>query len=590
MPLDPINIFLLVLLLGSIVLLAVKNLPPDSVFLGILIILMLIGIVTPEEALVGFSNQGMLTVAALYVVAAGLRDTGAVQFVVKKILGRPKSMISVQARIVGPIMVMSSVLNNTPIVASFIPALQEWAKKYRLPSSKLLIPLSYAAILGGTCTLIGTSTNLIVNGLLISDQGVSLHIFEPAYVGIPISIVGFIYLMIVGRKWLPDIDSVYSSFNKTREYTIEMIIKEGSPLVGNTIESADLRDLPGLFIVEIIRNGTILAAVDPNEVLYENDRLIFTGLVDSIADLQSIQGLVPATDQVFKLDTPRRDRHLVEAVVSTTNSLNGRTIKEGEFRNVYGAVVLAVSRRGARINKKVGDIVLQSGDVLLMEAPRDFSIRYKFSSDFLLVSTLSKKTSYNYKKSGVAWTILLFMILAATFQVLSMFLASFVAAGLMLITGCLTMNQARNSIDWQVLIVIAAALGVGNALQISGLATELVELLTGFAGTNPYLLLIVLYLVTWILTEFLTNNAVSVIVFPFAISLAASTSTDFMPYVMVIMFAASASFATPIGYQTNLMVYGAGGYKFSDFLKIGVPLNIIVAIITILLVPVIWPF
>lgn len=587
---DPINLFLLILLLGAIILLAVWNLPPDGVFLGILIIVILLGVLSPEEALVGFSNQGMLTIGALYIVAAGLRETGAVQSVVKKVLGRPKSMASTQARIIAPIMLMSSVLNNTPIVASFIPALQEWAKKYRVPSSKLLIPLSYAAILGGTCTLIGTSTNLIINGLLISDQGVSLHLFEPAFVGLPISIAGFVYLMIVGRRWLPDIDSVYNSFKKTREYTIEMIIKEGSPLIGNTIEGADLRDLPGLFIVEIVRNGTILAAVDPNEVLCENDRLIFTGLVDSIADLQSIQGLVPATDQVFKLDTPRRDRHLVEAVVSTTNILNGKTIKEGEFRNVYGAVVLAVSRRGSRVNKKVGDIILQAGDVLLMEAPRDFSARYKFSSDFLLVSTLARKTSYNYKKSGVAWGILLSMILMATFQIVSMFQASFVAAGLMILTGCISMNHARNSIDWQVLIVIAAALGVGNALQISGLATELVELFTGLAGSDPYLMLIVLYLITWILTEFLTNNAVAVITFPFAISLAASTSTDFMPYVMVIMFAASASFATPIGYQTNLMVYGAGGYKFSDFLKIGIPLNLIVAIITIFLVPIIWPF
>lgn len=587
---DPINLFLLFLLFASIVLLAVKNLPPDAVFLGILIIVMLIGIVTPEEAVVGFSNQGMLTIGALYIVAAGLRETGAVQFVVKRILGRPNGLASVQAKIIGPIMIMSSVLNNTPIVASFIPALQEWSRKYRMPSSKLLIPLSYAAILGGTCTLIGTSTNLIVNGLLIAEEGISLHIFEPAYVGVPIAIAGFIYIMIVGRKWLPDIDSVYNSFKKTREYTIEMIIKEGSPLIDNTIEGADLRDLPGLFIVEIIRNGTILAAVDPGEVLHENDRLIFTGLVDSIADLQSIEGLEPATDQVFKLDTPRRDRHLVEAVVSTSNALNGKSIKEGEFRNIYGAVVLAVSRRGTRIKKKVGDIILQSGDVLLMEAPRDFSMRYKFSSDFLLVSTLAKKTSYNYKKSGTAWVILLSMILAATLQILNMFQASFVAAGLMIVTGCINMNHARNSIDWQVLIVIAAALGVGNALQISGLAQELVELFTGFAGTNPYLLLIVLYLVTWFLTEFLTNNAAAVIIFPFAISIAASTSTDFMPYVMVIMFAASASFSTPIGYQTNLMVYGAGGYKFSDFLKIGIPLNIIVAIITLLLVPVIWPF
>lgn len=582
-------LFLLCLIVFSILLLSIKNLPADAVFLGVLTIIILSGIIPANEALVGFSNEGMLTIGALYVVAAGLRETGAVQFVIKNLLGNSTNIRSIQARIIGPVMGLSSVMNNTPIVATFIPVLQEWAKKHRIPISKILIPLSYAAILGGTCTLIGTSTNLIINGLLISKTGMSLHIFEPAYVGIPISIAGFIYLTTFGRTLLPDIESIYTSLEKTREYTIEMIVSPESPLVGSTVEQAGMRNLPGLFLIEIVRDETILAAVEPDEILHSNDRLIFTGLVDSIADLQSVQGLVPATDQVFKLDTPRRDRHLVEAVVSQTNSLNGKSIKEGEFRNKYGAVVLAVSRRGVRIDKKVGDIVLSTGDILLMEAPRDFAERYRYSSDFLLVSTLSKKTTPNYSKSGVAWSILTAMILIVTFQLLSMFQASFLAVGCMLLTGCISINNARNSIDWQVLLVIAAALGIGNAMQVTGTAEYLAGFITGMAGDSPYLLLISLYLITWFLTELITNNAAAVLIFPFALSISANTGTEVLPYVMTIMFAASASFATPIGYQTNLMVYGAGGYKFSDFLRVGLPLNLIVAIITILMVPIIWP-
>lgn len=587
---EPSGLIILGLLCIAIIAMAVKNYPADVVFLSVLTIIFVFGFVTPSEALVGFSNEGMLTVGALYIVATGLKETGGVQIVIKKLLGVPKKLWQVQAKIISPVMLMSAFLNNTPIVASFIPAIQDWSKKYRLSSSKLLIPLSYAAILGGTCTLIGTSTNLIVNGLLISEKQIHLNMFDPAFIGIPISIVGFIYMMVIGRHLLPDSEPSFSTFEKTREYTIEMIVDPDSPIVGETVENIGLRNLPGLFLVEIVRDNTILAAVEPDETLLGNDRLVFTGLVDSIVDLRSIKGLKPATKQVFKLDTPRRDRHLVEAVISQSNPLNGKSIKDGEFRNRFGAVVVAVSRKGERINKKVGEIVLKTGDILLMEAPRDFAERFKYSSDFLLVSTLSNKSALNYSKSRIAWSILAMMVLLATFNVLTMFQASFLAAGAMIISGCTKVTEARNSVDWQVLIVIASALGIGNAMEVTGVATWLAGGFLGFAGTHPYLALIATYFVTWILTEMVTNNAAAVLIFPFAISVSATLGVDYMPFVMVIMFAASASFATPIGYQTNLMVFGAGGYKFNDFLKVGLPLNLIVAFVTLLLVPVFWPF
>ena len=587
---DISGIILLALIIVGIILLAIKNYPADLVFIGVLTVIVVFGIVTPAQALVGFSNEGMLTVGALYVVATGLKETGAVQMVTQKLLGNSNNSSQIQMRLLPPVMGMSAFLNNTPIVATFIPALQDYAKKHNIAITKLLIPLSYAAILGGTCTLIGTSTNLIVNGLLISEKGIHLNMFDPAYVGVAIAAVGFLYLIMVGNKLLPKKETAISNFENTREYTIEMILKPDSPLAGKSVEDAGLRQLPGLFLVEIIRDGAILAAVEPDEILQGNDRLVFTGLVDSIADLQTMQGLEPATNQVFKLDTPRRDRHIVEAVVSQTNPLNGKTIKEGQFRNRFGAVVVAVSRRGERINKKVGDIELRTGDILLMETPRDFAQRYKYSSDFLLVSTLSSKGRLNYDKSGLAWGILFVMVALATSNILTMFQASFLAAAAVVMTGCVKVNEARNSIDWQVLIVIASALGIGNALELTGAASTLAGSFLAFAGNHPYLALIATYIVTWMLTEMITNNAAAVLIFPFAISLSANLGVDFMPYVMTIMFAASASFATPIGYQTNLMVYGAGGYQFNDFIKIGLPLNLIVAAVTLLLVPIIWPF
>lgn len=587
---DPAGIFLIVMILSAIVLISIKNYPADAVFLTLLTILFVAGIVTPAEALVGFSNEGMLTVGALYVVAAGLRETGGVQLFLNKLLGRPTAAWKMQSKITLSAIGMSAFLNNTPIVATLIPGLLDWCKKYQISAKRILIPLSYAAILGGTCTLIGTSTNLIVNGMLISEKGMHLSMFEPAMVGVPIAIVGFFYLLFFSRKLLPDDKSSTTDFENTREYTIEMLVKNGSTLSGKSIEEAGLRQLPGLFLIEIDREGALLPAVEPDQVLQDGDRLVFTGMVDTIVDLQRMDGLEPATDQVFKLDTPRRDRHLVEAVVAQTNPLNGLSIKEGNFRKRFGAVVVAVSRAGKRINMKIGDIVLKTGDILLMEAPRNFEDRYRNSNDFLLVRTLSKKRAFNTGKSSLAWSILIGMILLVTFNVLTMFQASFLAVGAMLAGRCIKISEARSSIDWQVLIVIASALGIGNAMQVTGVASQAAGSILGLAESHPYIALATIYMITWILTETITNNAAAVLMFPFAISISATLGTDYMPFVMTIMFAASASFATPIGYQTNLMVYGAGGYKFTDFLRIGLPLNLIVAVITILLVPKIWPF
>jgi len=579
------------IILLCLILLITTRLSVDVVFIGGLTVLIVSQVVPPEEALVGFSNQGMLTVAALYIVAAGMKETGAIQFVVNTIIGQAKSIRRAQVRIMAPVMVVSAFLNNTPVVASFIPALEDWARKNQIAVSKILIPLSYAAILGGTCTLIGTSTNLIVNGLLIDEASTeTIGIFEPGLIGVPAAIVGFIYLTVFAKKLLPDRGSGFDTFKDPREYTIEMIVEDESPLPGKTVEEAGLRHLPGLYLVEIYRQDHIIAAVDPEQKLKGGDRLIFTGVVDSIVDLQQIKGLKPATDQIFKLNSSRRERLLIEAVVSPSHPVNGTTIKEGRFRNIYDAVVLAVSRNGERIEEKVGDIRLKTGDTLLLEAHPNFLEQYRNSSDYYLTSAISDSTPPNYEKSGAAWGVLAVMITTVAFGLLSMFQASFLAAGLMVGTGCVRASTAKDYIDWSVLLVIAASLGIGSALQFTGGATILAEAFLGYTEGSPYLALAGVYLATWLLTEMVTNNAAAVLIFPIAISLASSFGISYMPFVMTIIMAASASFSTPIGYQTNLMVYGPGGYKFTDFTKIGLPLNLIIAAITIFLVPQIWPF
>ncbi len=583
--------FVLGVILCCLVFLISTSVSVDIVLFAGLAVIFVTGVIPAENALSGFSNEGMLTVAALYIVAAGLKETGAIHFIVQRVMGNTRTIKKAQLRIMSPVMVMSAFLNNTPIVASFIPALERWSRISQIPVSKILIPLSYAAILGGTCTLIGTSTNLILNGLLIEEVSTrSLGIFEPALIGIPCAIAGFIYLFLFGDKLLPVRGSSMDTFKDPREYTIEMIIPKGSNLSKKTIEEAGLRNLPGLFLIEIQRNGRAIPAVGPYEQLRENDRLIFTGIVDSIIDLQQISGLVPATNQVFKLNAPRNERKMIEAVVSRSNPLISQTIKDGNFRYRYDAVVLAVSRSGERINEKIGDITLKSGDVLLLEAHPNFVDKYRNSSDFFLVSSIEDSTPVTYNKAWVAGASILAMVALAATGVLSMLQAAIVAGGFLLVTKCFRYSTALESIDWRVLIAIASALGLGSALQYTGVAEHLATNLLNFAGDNPSLALLFTYLATWLLTEMITNNAAAVLIFPIALSLAQSLGVDFMPFAMVMIIAASSSFSTPIGYQTNLMVYGPGGYKFTDFMRIGLPLNLIVASIAVSLIPYIWKF
>lgn len=563
----------------------------DIILFAGLAVIFIIGIIPAEEALSGFSNEGMLTVAALYIVAAGLKETGAIQFIVQKVMGDARNVRKAQLRIMSPVMIMSAFLNNTPIVASFIPALERWSRISQIPVSKILIPLSYAAILGGTCTLIGTSTNLIINGLMIEEASIrSIGIFEPALIGIPCAIAGFIYLLIFGDRLLPIRGSSMDTFKDPREYTIEMIVKEGSTLSEKTIEEAGLRNLPGLFLIEIQRNKRAIPAVGPYERLRSKDRLIFTGIVDSIIDLQQISGLEPATEQVFKLNAPRNERKMIEAVVSRSNPLVGRTIRGGKFRDRYDAVVLAVSRSGERINEKIGDITMKSGDVLLLEAHPNFVNKYRNSSDFFLVSPIEDSSPVTYEKAWIAGLSLATMVILAATGILSMLQAAIVAGGLLLVTKCFRYSTALESVDWRVLIAIASALGLGSALEYTGVAEHLASNLLGFSGENPVLALFLTYIATWLLTEMITNNAAAVLIFPIAFSLAQSMGVDFIPFAMVMIVAASSSFSTPIGYQTNLMVYGPGGYRFTDFVRIGLPLNLIVAAIAVSLIPYIWNF
>ena len=580
----------LAVLVGVFAVLTMTRIAVDAVLVGGLIVLLLSGVVNAEAAFAGFSNPGLVTIAALYIVVAGLRDTGATQMLATRVLRRPRSVAHAQAQLVLPTALLSAFLNNTPVVAALIPAVSDWCRKYGLSVSQLMMPLSFAAILGGTCTLIGTSTNLLVNSLLV-QQGIDdgLGMFELAWVGLPVALLG-IALMIGASRWLlPDRTPALGRMDNPREYSVEMMVAAGGPLEGQTIEGAGLRQLPGMYLAEIERDGHILPAVSPREPLQGEDRLVFVGIVDSVVDLQKTRGLVPATEQIFKLDTPRRARVLIEAVVSHSCPLVGTTIREGGFRGQYNAVVLAVARDGARIQRKIGDIVLQPGDTLLLEARPSFVTQQRHSRDFFLVSQIEDSQPPQHHRAYAAITIVVGLVASVTVGLTDILHAALGAAALMLLARCCTLGSARKTLDWPLLVAIGAAIGIGAAVEQTGLAAALAGGFIGLAGSSTYAALTALFVTTVLISSMVTNNAAAVIMFPLAVSLAQGASQSPMPYAIVVLIAASASFLTPIGYQTNLMVYGPGGYRFTDFLRLGAPLTLLVGVITLTLVPWVWP-
>lgn len=585
-----------------------RNFAADMITMGCLALILAVspfsaGKLLPsvDQAVAGFGNSALLTVAVLFVVVAGLVQTGAMAMVTKPIIGQPQTVMAAQTRLLFPVMGLSAFLNNTPCVAMFMPVVDDLCKKSKVSPSKLFLPLSYASVFGGCCSQIGTSTNIVIAGLIVKAIGdgklpkafPQLEMFDITWIGLPAAVIGLAFVIATSKWLLPDRKPAISLSDDPRQYTVEMIVQPGGPMVGQTIEQAGLRHLSGLFLAEIERGEDILPAVGPTERLQEKDRLIFVGIVESVVDLQKIRGLQPATNQVFKLNDPRTQRCLLEAVVSDRCPIVGKTIRDGQFRSRYDAAVLAVARSGERINAKIGDIVLRSGDTLLLEAHQSFETRMRNRSDFFLVSSVQNSSPLRHEKAWIAILILLVMVLVNLAEWFDILTAATLAGGLMILTKCCTAREARESMEMDVLISIGASFGIGRALEMSGAAQLLADNLTGAAqafGGGPWAVLAAVYLATMILTELITNNAAAVLVFPIALAAADKLGVNPMPFIMSIMIASSAGYATPTGYQCNLMVMGPGGYRFSDYLRIGIPLDLLYMLVTVALAPLVWPF
>ena len=558
--------------LAALVVLVAELAAPEVVLLSAVTLLMVLGILSPAEALGSFGSDALLSVAALFVVASAVRRTGVLASLAERLFGRDNAREPL-LRALAPPAAVSLFLNNTPIVAMFTPAILDWCKRHDVAPSRLLMPMCFAVSLGGMCTLIGTSSTLVVDGLMRKQGLPGMGMFEVAPLGVPVA-VGCILVMGLASRWvLPDRrDPVSALSSDRRQYLVEMIVESKSPLVGRAIAEAGLRNLPGLFLMNIERDGRFLGPVGPDERLLGLDRLVFTGIAATIADLRRFGGLAPASESHYDPTAAARGTRLYEVVPSASSPIIGQTIKDASFRRRYDAAVIAVHRAGQRLPQKLGEIEIRPGDTLMIEADEGFYSTWSESAEFALISRVRAEPPPKPRKALPASLIVAGMVAAVAANLVPMVVAAFVAAGLLIAVGVLTPREASRSVDLPVLAVIAASIGIGHALQVTGAAEAVAQVLIRTAGhVGPAFLLGATFACTLAITQLVTNSAAAGLMYPIVMATAAAADLDPRPFALALAVAASSSFLTPIAYQTNLMISGPGGYRFADYARLGGP-------------------
>jgi di/tricarboxylate transporter len=582
----------LAVVVALIAVLASERLAAPLVVMGAVTLLLVTGVVDVDQALSGFSNEAPLTIAALYVVTGAVKRTGALDSFSRRTTGtRPmhpgqaRARPAELARVVLPASGMSLFVYNTPTVALLAPQTAAWARRSGRSASWYLLALNYAVLLAGMITAIGTTTNVVTSGLLRAAHQHPLGLFELAPVGLPVLFVGLAVLIGVGglvarSRRTPN----ESAAGGTREYTVEMTVPAGSPLAGLTVEQAGLRSLEGVFLVQIASGDRVIAPVSPTDALTVGAQLTFAGNVARVVDLQRMEGLVSAEERHFE-----PQGRFYEAVVGANSPLVGQTLQEAEFRGRYDAAVVAIHRAGERVSGKLGTVRLRTGDLLLVLAGDDFLLRWRDASDFGLVAPLDGAAPPPRRsRSWLVGLILVGFLVTAATGVLSVLEAALIAALAVVGLGVVTPTEARRSIDLDVLIVLAGSFGIGAAIAASGLASHIASALVSMAPSGRGWTLLAVLIATVILTQVVTNNAAAIIMFPVALSVAASLHTDPRAFAIAVTIGASCSFLTPIGYQTNMIVSGLGGYRFADFLPLGSILTVTTVAIAGTLIPLLW--
>ncbi|RXK52799.1 TRAP transporter large permease subunit [Oleiharenicola lentus] len=590
--------FVLGLLLLALLAFLWEKYPPDVVALAVFCTLLLTQVLPREKAMAVFANPAPITVAALFVLSAALVRCGALDYLsswFEKAAVLPYQIVLFL--LIALIAFVSAWINNTPVVVVFVPVILNLARKMKLPASKFLIPLSYASVLGGSCTLIGTSTNLVVNGILVDRGEPAMSMLELASIGVPAAVIGALYLSLAGKYLLPARESLTSilSDEERREYLTEAFVPPASPLIGKSLKSAGLVSARGFRVIEVVRDGVAIT-VDPEVTpLSEGDRLVLSCRPSGIARARAMPGF-DFTAEAGLEQIAAHEGVVFEGAVAPNSELIGRSISELNFRQRYRAIVLAVLRDGENVREKIETLPLQMGDILLLMGTPQAVAGLRQGDDIILFDRPPLPSFSLHTRIPLVLATLAAVILGETFGVVPIEVGSIAGAVLMCLTGCLKPKDAYDAIEWRLLFVIFGMLALGATMQHTGAAAWVANNIV--SGVNlfvsgphkPMVMLACLYLVTMVLTEILSNNAVAALMTPIAIGMAAAANVDPRPFVIAVCFAASAAFATPIGYQTNTYVYGIGGYRFKDFVKIGVPLNLICFAVAMYVIPTVWPF
>ncbi len=559
----------------------------DLVFLGAIGILFVTGVLDAKEAFSGFSSGSVVVIGVLFVVVAGLTHTGVLQWIVKHLLGQPTGYSKAVVRLMLPVAALSSFLSNTTVVALFVNIVKIWSKKLGISPSKLLIPLSYASGMGGVCTLIGTPPNLIISGLYADHTGQSMNVLATMLPGLFCLCVGVLSIIAL-RRLLPDRKAPESAFEATTDYTVELLVPSDNPYIGKKIADAGLTDIQGGSLIEVIHFDEVISPVHGNEPIMGGDRLIFAGQIDEILELKKSHGFVNADHYIFTMDEVNKDRQLHTAYVTFGSSLINTSIGNSTFEKDNNMTLVAVARRGKRIDESPRDVVLQAGDTLLLECSPQLDINTEQLSSQLQFFDSGQVPNIG-KKTLISTTIMLLMIALSALNVIPLLQCAFLAAMAMLLFRCCNVDQAMKSINWNILMVFAGSVVLGTAIQKTGIAEQLAFGILDVCGSNPIIVMTAICLVGTFITEFISNTAAGAMFFPIMYEAAEKLGYEPYPFLIALMISVSSSFATPIGSPTHMLVYAPGGYRFSDFMRIGLLMNFIILAANIFIVNIIYP-
>lgn len=550
------------------------KLPSDFVFVGGMTMLLLSGVIPTKQVFAGFASETVVLIGALFVVICGLVQTGFLQWIVTYCLGTPKSYKWAIVRLMVPVAALSSFLNNTTVVALFSRVVKLWSKKLNIPLSKLLIPLSYASGMGGICTLIGTPPNLLISGFYTNETGQVLGIFTPTLVGIFCLVVGVISTVLLSRL-IPVRKSPEEALQGTSTYTVELMVPTMSSLVGNTIKEIGLDKVNGGHLIEIIRHDNeVVTVINDNEFVFGGDRLIFTGEIEKILELREKYQLVNATHHIYSIDEIRKSNKLRMGTVRFESELVGKTLQQTNFEEEHNIVLVAIARYGQIVKGSPRQVELKAGDTLLFECSSKFNISKELSED---IQEIENESLYKPSMQTIySSLILIAMVAVSSLGFLTLLQAAYAAAFAMIIFKFCSIKQARESIDWRLLMVFAGSICLGSAIQETGIAEWISQGILFMCNGNPMWALIGICFVATFITEFTSNTATAAIFFPIAFQTAVNLNVNPLTFCIALMIAVSSSFATPIGSPTHMIVYGLGGYRFGDFAKIGLLMNLII--------------